>query len=56
MTEILKSGGRAALVLRLGARLCVCLSRRALEPGVRKRIRPVIVGPFACWCDRSDGR
>lgn len=51
---MLKSGGKVSLLLKLRRWICVCVRKRLLDAGVRARVRPVILGGFACWCDKSD--
>jgi hypothetical protein len=54
MTGMLKSIGSAALSLRWGSRICVCMRRTDLDDGLIARIRPLIFGGYAFWCDRPD--
>ena len=51
---MLKSIGKAAVSLRWGSRICVCMRKTRLDEGLIARIRPRIFGGFAFWCDRPD--
>jgi hypothetical protein len=33
--------------------MCTCLPDQQLDDDMRARIRPVVIGWLACWCDRS---
>lgn len=48
---MLKSIQRA-FSIRFGNRVFVCLRNEQLPPGLRKRLRPLVVGTLACWVDR----
>lgn len=50
---MLKSLGKVSLLLRFGRRVCVCLPNEQLEDDLRERIRPLVVGHLACWCDKQ---
>ncbi|MGB5569826.1 MAG: hypothetical protein WBM81_11040 [Sedimenticolaceae bacterium] len=50
---VLKNAGKASLLLRLGSRVCVCLRNDRMDDGLRARIRPVVIGWFACWFDKG---
>lgn len=50
---MLKASERPGLLLRLGKRLCVCMRNRSLDRELRGRIRPFVIGRFACWCDKA---
>lgn len=43
---------RRTFSMRLGNRVFVCLRNEQLPPGLRKRVRPLVVGALACWVDR----
>ena len=51
--KILRNGIRTTLLLKLGSRVCVCLRNDHMDDDVRARIRPFVIGSFACWFDRS---
>ena len=53
---MLKNSIRTSLLLRLGRRVCVCLRNNEMDAGARSRIRPLVIGRFACWCDKSPAR
>jgi hypothetical protein len=53
---MLKAGGRVPFLLRFGRWICTCLPQQHLDEDMRARIRPVMVGWLACWCDRSPAR
>lgn len=53
MNKTLESLGKALLLLRFGRHICICLPSRRLSQGLRDRIRPLVFGGVACWCDRS---
>jgi hypothetical protein len=38
--------------VKLGRRVFVCLRNDELPPGLRKKVRPLVVGTLACWVDR----
>jgi len=40
--------------MKLGNRVFVCLRNEQLPPKLRKHVRPYIVGPLACWFDRTE--
>ena len=48
----MKSIGRPSLLLRLGERLCVCVRHARMDKGLKDRVRPLVFGGYACWCDR----
>ncbi|MCG6968113.1 MAG: hypothetical protein LJE59_16560 [Chromatiaceae bacterium] len=50
---MLKNIGKVSILLRLGSRVCVCLRNDRLDPRLRARIRPLVIGGLAFWCDRS---
>ena len=50
---MLKSLGKAALHLKFGNRVCVCLRNDSIDDRFRARIRPFVIGWFACWFDKS---
>lgn len=50
---MLKNLGKISLLLKIGSRVWVCMPDRRLEGGLRNRIRPLKLGPLACWCDKS---
>jgi len=50
--KVLKNSGRASLLLKLGSRVCVCLRNSSMDDGLRARIRPFIIGWYACWFDK----
>ena len=50
---MLKNLGKLSLLLKFGRRVCVCMPHGRLEGGIRNRIRPLKLGPLACWCDKS---
>lgn len=39
--------------LWLGRWFCTCLRDGDLDDEARGRIRPTVIGWFACWCDRT---
>lgn len=49
---MLKTGGNPFLFLKLGSRICVCLRSRNLQPELRQRVRPLVIGSLACWLDK----
>lgn len=51
---MLKSIGKPALLLKLGSRRCVCMPNKSMDDALRMRIRPLIFGGFAWWCDKPD--
>jgi len=51
--SILKSLGKVSLLFRFGRRVCVCLPNEQLQDELRDRIRPLVVGHLACWCDKQ---
>ena len=51
--KILKNGIKTSLLLKLGSRVCVCLRNDRLDDSLRARIRPFVIGWFACWFDKS---
>jgi hypothetical protein len=53
---MLKNSIRTSLLLRLGRRVCVCLRNDHMDDRTRTRIRPFVIGRFACWCDKSPAR
>jgi len=50
---MLKNKGKASLLFKLGTRVCVCLRNNRMDAGLRARIRPLVIGWFACWCDKT---
>ena len=38
---------------KFGRRVFVCLSKKQLGGKLLNRIHPIIVGPVACWTDKS---
>jgi hypothetical protein len=52
---MLRGLGKPALLLKLGDWRCVCMRSGRLEPGLRARLRALVLAGYACWCDRSDG-
>ena len=50
---MLKSLGTPSFLLRLGRRVCVCLPNKELNGNLRNRVRPLVIGRLACWCDKS---
>jgi hypothetical protein len=50
---MLKNNGKASLLLKLGSRVCVCLRNNRMDAGLRARIRPFIIGWYACWFDKE---
>jgi hypothetical protein len=50
---VLKNSGRASLLLKLGSRVCVCLRSNRMDAGLRARIRPFMIGWYACWFDKK---
>lgn len=50
---MLKNFGNSSLLLKFGCRVFVCMPSRHLQSGLRERIRPLILGPLACWYDKS---
>jgi hypothetical protein len=50
---VLKNSIRTSLLLKLGSRVCVCLRNDQMDPRMRARIRPFVIGWFACWFDKS---
>ena len=50
---MLKNLGKVPLWLRLGRRVFVCVANERLDGRLRDRIRPLVLGPFACWCDKQ---
>ena len=50
---MLKNLGKISLLLNFGRRVYVCMPDGRLEGGLRDRIRPLKLGPLACWCDKS---
>lgn len=50
---MLKNLGKAPLLVRFGRRVFVCLLNKRLEGRMRDRIRPVVLGPLACWSDKQ---
>ncbi len=52
---MLKSLGKPALLLKMGAWRCLCMRRRYLDAELVARIRPFALLGYACWCDRADG-
>ena len=51
--KILRNGIRTTLLLKLGSRVCVCLRNDHMDDNIRARIRPFVIGWFACWFDKS---
>jgi hypothetical protein len=51
---MLKSPGKPLLFLHFRRWTCVCLLHRQLGPALRARLRPLVIGRFACWIDRTD--
>jgi hypothetical protein len=51
--KILKNGIKTSLLLKLGRRVCVCLRNDQMDDRLRARIRPFVIGWFACWFDKS---
>lgn len=51
--KILKNGIKTSLLLKLGSRVCVCLRNDLIDDRLRARIRPFVIGWFACWFDKS---
>ncbi len=51
---MLRSIGKPSLLLKLGARRCVFLPIRYMDEALRSRIRPMIIGRYAMWCDKPD--
>ncbi len=49
---MLQSLGKAALHLRLGKRVCVCLRNKLMDKGLRAAVRPMVFGWFSCWCEK----
>lgn len=49
---MLKSIGKPSLLLKLGKWLCVCMPSRLMDEELRTRIRPLIFGGYAWWCDK----
>lgn len=52
-TSVLRNGIRTSLLLKLGRRVCVCLRNDEMDSRLRARIRPFVIGWFACWIDKS---
>lgn len=48
---MLTSLGRAAFWMRLGPHVFVCMRKQRMDDGLVARIRPLVVGGFACWFD-----
>jgi hypothetical protein len=53
---MLKNSIRTSLLLKLGRRVCVCLRKKHMDERTRARIRPLVIGRFACWFDKSPAR
>lgn len=53
---MLKSLGKPAMLLKLGALRCVCIRNKSLDATLRARVRPLVLLGYACWCDRPDQR
>jgi hypothetical protein len=51
---MLKSIGKPSLLLKLGSLRCVCMPNRLMDDTLRSRIRPLVFGGYAWWCDRPD--
>lgn len=43
---------RNSFSLKLGSRIFVCLNNRQMPPQLRAKVKPLVVGVFACWADR----
>jgi hypothetical protein len=54
LSDMLKSIGKPALLLKLGSLRCVCMPNKLMDDALRMRIRPLIFGGFALWCDKPD--
>ena len=53
---MLTSSGKPALLIKLGRWLCMCMRNKQMNDELRARIRPLVFGRYACWCDKpSDG-
>jgi hypothetical protein len=50
---MLKSIGKPSLLLKLGSLRCVCMPNRLMDDALRTRIRPLVFGGFAWWCDKA---
>ena len=50
---MIKTTGKMTLLLRLGRTVFACMPSRNMNPDMRTAIRPLVLGGFACWCDRS---
>ncbi len=51
---MLISAGKTSLFFRLGKRICVCMRNSRLDPALRARIRPFVIGWYSCWCDKPN--
>ena len=51
---MLQGKGRTTLLMRFGSRVCVCMRRRQLNAVLIDLIRPAMLGPYACWCDKVE--
>ena len=51
---MLKSNADATLLLKLGTRICVCMRKKRMDEGLLVRLRPLIFGGYAFWCDKPD--
>ena len=50
---MLRSSGKPYFFLKFFRRVCVCLRSDDLNADLRDRIRPWVIGRFACWVDRA---
>ena len=51
---MLKSLGSPALLMRFGSRVYVCMRKKCMQHELLERVRPIILGGYACWCDKPD--
>ena len=51
---MLKTVGKPALLVKIGAWRCICIRNTSLDDGLRARVRPLVLCGYACWCDKPD--
>lgn len=45
--------GKVTFLVRFGRWVCACLPKSRMDEDALARIRPLLLGGLACWCDKS---